>query len=237
MAESKVEVPESKDEPELVMKTSHRLHTPWTLWAKDPQPKTGVKSANVEDFTQNLKTLGKFDTLEGFWRHYSWLKSPDDLAKDSDLFCFRNSLVPAWETFPAGGAWIIKVRKRNGVISRLWEELLFAAIGELFDCPDVMGVSLCVRTRDDNLSVWNRASNPETKILIGEKLKELLHLDESTTLLYQEFKKAIEYGSSFRNAKAYVFAASNYPANEEDAAPAADEAPTTSAPESATTSA
>jgi len=32
-------------------------------------------------------------------------------------------------------------------------------------------------------------------------------LDESTTLHYQEFKAAMQFNSSFRNARAYVFAA------------------------------
>ena len=44
---------------------------------------------------------------------------------------------------------------------------LFAAVGELFDTPDVVGVTLSVRTRDDNLSIWNKTSNSDVKIMIG----------------------------------------------------------------------
>jgi hypothetical protein len=59
------------------------------------------------------------------------------------------------QTFPNGGSWIIKVRKKNGLIARLWEELvthlqllerftyfalqLFACVGELFEEPDICG--------------------------------------------------------------------------------------------------
>jgi len=179
------------------------LETPWTFY----YDKKIVARTNYKDFESGLKTLGTFKTVEGFWRHYSWMKSADNLPKDYNIFLFRHNNVPAWETFPDGGMWIIKVRKGNGVITRLWEELCFAAIGELFEEPDVAGVMLSSRGRDDNLSVWNSDnSNPEVRFNLGEKLKEILNLDESTLFEYKFFKSAIRDGSSFRNAKPYVYA-------------------------------
>jgi len=148
------------------------------------------------------------NTVEGFWRHYAWLKKPDDIPKGYNLSLFRHNHVPAWESFPRGGAWIIKVRKKNGVISRLWEELVFACIGELFEEPDLVGVMLSSRGREDLLSIWNLDNtNPEIRFKIGEKAKEILNLDESTQIEYKSFKTAMKDGSSFRNARPYVFAA------------------------------
>jgi len=136
------------------------------------------------------------------------LKSADNIPKDFNIFLFRENFLPAWETFPNGGMWIIKVRKGNGVISRLWEELTFAAVAELFEEPDVAGICLSSRGRDDNLSVWNRDNSlSEIRFNIGEKLKEILNLDESTLVEYKFFKSAIRDGSGFRNAKPYVYAA------------------------------
>lgn len=54
---------------------------------------------------------------------------------------------------------IIKVRKHNGVISRLWEELCFACVGEWFADPDVVGITLSTRAKDDNIAVWNSGIN------------------------------------------------------------------------------
>ena len=42
---------------------------------------------------------------------------------------------------------------------------------------------------------------------IGESLKEILNLDQSTKVEYKDFSGAIKDGSTFRNAKAYVYAA------------------------------
>ncbi len=97
---------------------------------------------------------------------------------------FREGLIPAWESFPHGGAWIIKVRKRNGVIKQLWEQLLFACVGELFDEPnELAGVCLSTRMREDNLSVWVHRDHTDSgkiaKMRIGEKMREILSLDPS----------------------------------------------------------
>lgn len=186
----------------------HPLETPWSMYFDKKQP----KPTDYKNYASNLQRLGFFNTLEGFWRHYAWLKGPDNLPKGHNLFMFRRGLIPAWETFPKGGTWIIKVHKKNGVISRLWEELVFACIGEMFEEPDVVGVMLSIRGREDLLSVWNSDNqrNPDVRFNIGEKLKEILNLDESTQVEYKHFSSAMRDGSSFRNAKPYVYAAQAY---------------------------
>eukprot|EP00823_Brevimastigomonas_motovehiculus_P008453 TRINITY_DN7744_c0_g1_i1.p1 TRINITY_DN7744_c0_g1~~TRINITY_DN7744_c0_g1_i1.p1 ORF type:complete len:303 (+),score=57.48 TRINITY_DN7744_c0_g1_i1:71-910(+) len=184
--------------------SDHPLETPWTLYFD----KKLAQQQDYKQFLQNLIKLGTFDTLEGFWRHYSYMTAPGDLPKDHDLFLFRNSYIPAWETFPNGGCWIIKVRKHNGVINRLWEELLFACVGEFFAEPDLVGVVLSTRARDDMLSIWHRdSSKSEVRFKIGERLKEILNLDESTQIEYKFFRFALQDGSTYRNAKAFVYAA------------------------------
>jgi translation initiation factor 4E len=207
VVEEKVAATEEQqvEKQEPVPEGEHATESPWTLYFDKKLP----KPANFKNYEKNLQKVGKFNTVEGFWRHFSYLKKPDDIPKGHNLFMFRNSLTPAWETFPKGGAWIIKVRKKNGVISRLWEELVFACVGELFECPDIVGVVLSVRSQQDLLSVWNGDNtNPEVRFKIGDKLREILNLDESTQVEYKPFKSAIRDGSSFRNAMPYVYAAS-----------------------------
>lgn len=177
----------------------HPLQTGWSLYFDKKLQRTTNNNNGLEDFKQNLvsvhpisifcttlalcvnavsfdnpfvlsqKKLGHFNTMEGFWKHYAYLQNPDDLPKDHDIFMFRENKLPAWETFPNGGCWIIKVRKKNGIITRLWEELLFAAVGELFEEPDLCGVVLSTRARDDLISVWNsdNVANPDIKFKIG----------------------------------------------------------------------
>jgi len=189
----------------------HPLETTWTLYFDKKLPPSRQKNADFKHYQSNLQTLGTFGSLEGFWKHYAYLQNPNDIPKDHDLFLFRHHFIPAWESFPNGGAWIVKVRKKNGIISRLWEELVFACISEAFEEPDLVGAVLSCRMREDIVSVWNRdnSENAERRFKIGEKLKDILNLDESTQIAYKPFQSAIKDGSSYRNARQYVYAASS----------------------------
>eukprot|EP00455_Lapot_gusevi_P029847 TRINITY_DN319_c0_g1_i2.p1 TRINITY_DN319_c0_g1~~TRINITY_DN319_c0_g1_i2.p1 ORF type:complete len:266 (+),score=101.54 TRINITY_DN319_c0_g1_i2:86-883(+) len=201
---------DSKDEKKDDQKSQeHRLETPWSFLFNKKPSKVPADKSQPDDFVSSLCTVATVDTVESFWRTYAYITPPDQLPVDMNMYLFRHKLAPAWESFPTGGCWIIKVRKRNGVINRLWEELLFACIGELFEEPDVAGVAVSTRAREDILSVWNKdnQSKVDVRFKIGEKLKGLLNLDESTLVEYKFFHSSLRDGSTFRNAKPYVFAA------------------------------
>ena len=151
-----------------------------------------------------MKKIGTFDTIEGFWRFYVHLRRPSDIPKDTNYYLFRDGLFPAWESFPEGGCWILKVRKKPGVLSKLWQDLVFATIGECFEEPDVCGVMMAVRNRMDMISVWN--ATPQARYQIGAKLKKILHLDLGAVLDYKFHFNSLQDGSTFRNARPYVFA-------------------------------
>lgn len=60
-------------------------------------------------------------------RHYVHLKRPSQLPRDTNYYLFREQLFPAWETFPSGGCWILKVKRRVGVLGKLWQDLVRVA--------------------------------------------------------------------------------------------------------------
>lgn len=152
--------------------------------------------------------LGSFTTVEGFWKHFAYLTNPDNIPKDYTLFLSRGDVTPAWESYPNGGMWVIRVTKKNMLVDRLWEEICFAAIGELFANKDLVCVALSTRLREDAIAVWNRdnLSNPQARFEMSSKLKTILNLDEATTVGYKAFKDAIKDGSSYRNTVPYVYA-------------------------------
>ena len=81
---------------------------------------------------------------------------------------------------------------------------MFAAICEAFEDPNVVGVMMARRNKEDMISVWNSANSSFSSI--GDKLREILGLDPSTIVEYKMHKQSLD-GSTFRNAQAYVFAA------------------------------
>eukprot|EP00439_Symbiodinium_sp_Y106_P034512 s619_g4.t1 len=152
------------------------LETAWTFWY---DKKTSDRKES-EQYMEGLKQLGSFNTVEGFYRYYSYLLRPSDLPRDHNVLLFRKGYRPMWEEFPEGGCWIIRIKRKasQNYVNRMWENLLLAFIGEEFELPDVVGCVLSTRLKDDVLSVWNLTNRDNTaRFRIGEKLKEVLGLD------------------------------------------------------------
>ncbi len=80
--------------PLLAVHREHSLETPWTFFF---DRKLQTKAADYKNFEQNLHKLGQFDTVEGFWRHFAYLNSPDTLPRDHNVSMFRHNYIPAWE--------------------------------------------------------------------------------------------------------------------------------------------
>ncbi len=160
------------------------------------------------NYIDNLSRLGDFNTVESFYRHYAYLKRPQDMPRDFNLWCFRKGYRPAWEEFPEGGCWIIRIKRKTGqnYVNRMWESLLMGTVGEAFGIPDVVGCVLSTRAKDDVLSLWNNSNeNPQVRFRIGEKLREILDLDAHALIQYKEHMSSIQDNSTFRNAKNYIF--------------------------------
>jgi translation initiation factor 4E len=181
----------------------HDLQCGWCFWY-DKKEKRKSKQ-----FAANLHKLCEFSTVEGFWRHYVHLVSPATLNNDVNLHMFRAgpNNTPMWESYPNGGCWIVKIKKSATVLSSMWQSLLLAAIGEFFEEPNVVGVTVAVRTRENLLSIWDvDADNECIRLRIGEKLREILSLQSGDLLEYKKHSTSLRDLSAYRNAKAYVVA-------------------------------
>jgi len=183
------------------------LEAAWSFWY---DKKTSDRKES-DQYMEGLKQLGSFNTIQGFYRHYSYLLRPSELPRDQNLLLFRKGYKPMWEEFPEGGCWIIRIKRKvsQSYVNRMWENLLLACIGEEFEMPDVVGCVLSTRLKDDVLSIWN-ISNRDTpaRFRIGEKLKEILDLDMSALIQYKDHMQSLQDYSTYRNAKNYMFAPS-----------------------------
>eukprot|EP01041_Mallomonas_annulata_P003075 gene3075-6032_t len=193
----------------------HSLQTSWAFWYDKKQH----RKQQSDEFRASLHKLGSFDTVESFWKMFVYLKRPSKLENNVNLYLFRDgpNIAPMWECFPSGGCWILKIKKRvsnnnstaPSVLGKMWQDMVFATIGELFEEPDVVGVSVSIRSREDLISVWNADNrNEEIRFRIGERLKAILDLEPSTMIEYKHHASSMQDMSTFRNAKGYVFASS-----------------------------
>eukprot|EP00928_Gymnodinium_smaydae_P065577 TRINITY_DN48693_c0_g1_i1.p1 TRINITY_DN48693_c0_g1~~TRINITY_DN48693_c0_g1_i1.p1 ORF type:complete len:359 (+),score=72.98 TRINITY_DN48693_c0_g1_i1:149-1225(+) len=182
------------------------LETPWTFW----YDKKTTDKKESDQYMEGLRQLGSFGTIEGFYRHYTFLLRPSELPRDHNVLLFRKGYKPMWEEFPEGGCWIVRIkRKSQSYVNHMWENLLLACIGEAFEMPDVVGCVLSTRVKDDVLSVWNLSNRDnEARFRIGEKLKEVLDLDMNALIQYKDHMQSLQDYSTYRNARNYMFAPS-----------------------------
>lgn len=80
-------------------------------------------------YVQGLKEVNTVGTVEEFARTLAFLKGPNDIGKDYNLYLFRKGFVPAWEAMPEGGCWIVRFAKNWGNVLYLLAQLL----GDHFD--------------------------------------------------------------------------------------------------------
>lgn len=185
-----------------------KLQCSWTIW----YDKKDSKKTSTIEFRQKLQKICSFDSIESFWQIYLYLKRPSQLENNINLYLFREyAPAPMWESYPWGGCWILKVKKKTtgaSVLGKLWQDLLLGLLGEQFEEPDVVGISICIRKNEDLISVWNMDNrNDEIRMRIGQKLKTILDLELSTVIEYKAHADSMRDLSSFRNTKPFVYAA------------------------------
>ncbi len=98
------------------------------------------------------------------------MKRPSELQRDTNIYLFRDqpSVKPMWEAFPNGGCWILKIKKKANVQGKMWQDLVFAAIGEVFAEPTMVGIAMAIRSKEDMISVWNSDNtNDQIRFAIG----------------------------------------------------------------------
>lgn len=198
----------------------HPLQTGWGFWYDVKQrPRSGSNPTEAAgEYRSNLRKICSFNSVEGLWKVYCHLKRPSALDVNVNLHLFRDGPqnMPMWEAYPHGGCWILKIKKRKdgniSVLGKMWQDLVIATVGEAFEEPDVVGISVCIRKNEDLLSVWNADNrNDEIRFQIGERLKKILDLEPATIIEYKHHAESMQDRSTFRNAKAYVFAAAAEP--------------------------
>lgn len=194
----------------------HALQTPFSFYYDKKQ----YRKTDTTEFQNKLRKLCTFSSIEDFWRIYLWLKRPSAIESNVNVYLFREGpgIIPMWEAFPHGGCWLLKVKKKVGVgssiLGNLWHDLVLAFIGEEFEEPTVVGLSLAIRSKEDIICLWNEDNRcQEITLTIGAKLKEVLDLSPDTVIEYKAHKDSLHDLSTFRNTQTYVFAAKDKESN------------------------
>ncbi|KAI1432176.1 translation initiation factor eIF 4e-like domain-containing protein [Xylaria sp. CBS 124048] len=204
----------------------HPLQNKWTLWFTKPS------SGKGDNWTDLLKEVITFNSVEEFWGIYNNIAPVSDLAMKSDYHLFKEGVRPEWEDpqNKHGGKWSYQFKDKRGIdINELWLQTMLAAIGETLEDEDdgeVMGVVVNVRKAFFRIGVWTRTigrsipgrgdgdisggkgRSPEKgqKILlnIGKRFKEILNLPAEELVEFSGHTDAAHSGSTRARAKHVV---------------------------------
>ncbi len=80
--------------PPEVSETENRLQHCYSLWFTQRTRGSVSSAGNYED---NIKHLGAFSSVEGFWSLYSHLARLSQLPPHSDVHLFKMGIKPMWE--------------------------------------------------------------------------------------------------------------------------------------------
>ncbi|MBN3295797.1 IF4E factor, partial [Amia calva] len=159
----------------------------WALWY--------FKNDKSKSWTENLRLIAKFDTVEDFWACASGWKCTRTMTKlcqDLILLSCQDGIKPMWEDDrnKLGGRWLMTLGKqqRHNDLDRYWMETLLCLIGESFDeaSEDVCGAVVNVRPKGDKLAIWTgNCQNREAIMTIGQQYKERLNVPIKALIGYQ----------------------------------------------------
>ncbi|MCJ1224790.1 eukaryotic translation initiation factor 4E [Toensbergia leucococca] len=201
----------------------HPLMHEWTLWFT--KPPTG-KGDNWSDL---LKEVVTFDSVEEFWGVYNNITPTSELALKSDYHLFKKGIRPEWEDpqNKHGGKWAYQFKDKRGVpIDELWLHIMLAAIGETLENQDdgeVMGVVVNVRKGFYRIGLWTKTvgksipgggegdvaggkgRSPEKSrdVLegLGLKFKDVLKLKDAEVVEFSGHTESAHSGSTRAKAK------------------------------------
>ncbi|XP_016133540.1 eukaryotic translation initiation factor 4E-like [Sinocyclocheilus grahami] len=146
--------------PEQYIK--HPLQHRWALWY--------FKNDKSKSWTENLRLISKFDTVEDFWALYNHIQQPSKLGFGCDYCLFKLSL---------------RCQLHTDCPCCLQ---LLCLIGESFDeaSEDVCGAVVNVRPKGDKISIWTgNCQNRDAIMTIGQQYKERLSIPIKTLIGYQ----------------------------------------------------
>lgn len=137
-----------------------------------------------KDYTECVKKIASFDTVEEFWSIYSYLSRIDEL-KDFEFMLFRRSILPRWEHTENqnGGKWQIKIDKEYA--NQIWELCLLGFIGSILDLSSqsnydqINGITISTQSKLNYIiiSIWNKNKKHSNSSLIRERLEKVLRID------------------------------------------------------------
>jgi len=185
---------------------NHQLQHAWKFW------ELKIVSQDTKDYGNALKEVCEFNTIEDFWKYWSFIPKPSEIFSDGHqkksvdgrmikaFMVFKKGIAPTWEDpLNSNGSELVAVKSFNvEILDLYWENLVFGLIGETIDEGDeICGCRIVDQTRKAKavykIELWLKTKDDSICNRIKAKLSEVIK-DGSNS-------KSPEFDLSKRNGK------------------------------------
>lgn len=161
--------------------------------------RAGITDPERWNWLNQVRSIGLFDSAEGFWGLFNCVLLPSQLPPNSSYYLFRRNIAPMWEheANRRGGKWVMPfthvttpadavepAAEGTLPVDVAWLKLCLAVVGEQLPGgeTEICGVTVSRGKQwagnahgEWKLCLWTRtANNEETQLSIAHYVKDLL---------------------------------------------------------------
>lgn len=197
------EVKEVKDTKEVINKEvkQTKLYCSFCFWFKlvdeyNNYQHHNNKQIKQEDYSDMVKKIAEFNTVEDFWEVYQFLKKPEQAKHGLEISLFKSGLKPMWED-PGnknGGKISLKIKKEYSNL--IWDELVYRLIGNNFplvDNDEINGLVFSLKRDSNFVQVWFRTFNQDKVNAIINCIRKIMNIPDGIELDIRPFNRSKEF--------------------------------------------
>ncbi len=188
-------IPSAKITNKEIDMNKTKIENKFSFWYRISEDLYQVQSKHPIDqkeYENQVKKIAEFDTIEDFWAIFQHLRKPDSCNPGIEFQMFKEPIKPLWEdeNNKNGGRISIKLRKHYTTI--IWEEIIFALIGDVLPKEikdEINGIVVTSRKEYNTLQIWIRNYEPKINKNIEFCIRDLLQIPPEVTLEFRKFFK------------------------------------------------
>ena len=171
----------------------NKLENKFSFWyriSEDLYQTQTKQYIDKKDYENQVKKIAEFDTIEDFWAIFQHLRKPDSCKPGIEFQMFKAPVKPMWEdeNNKNGGRLTIKLRK--GFTTIIWEEMIFALIGDVLPNEvkdEINGIVVTSRKDYNTLQIWIK--NSEANNNVENCIRDLLQIPPEIFIEFKQFYK------------------------------------------------
>jgi translation initiation factor 4E len=193
-------IPETKEESSETFrkKLENKFSFLYRIDDTNTQYSTQKQVMEKEKYESQVKKIAEFDTIDEFWAIFQHLRKPDSCRPGIEYFMFKEPIKPMWEdeNNKNGGRFSIKLK--HGYSTIIWEEMIFALIGNIFPKEirdEINGIVITSKKEFNTLQIWFKTFEEKNVKDLEQAIRDLLVIPNEVSLDTKQFSK-VAYGNS-----------------------------------------